>query len=66
MEVKIATTQGKVGSMILQAQSDTHLSFSVTVDGIQRNFTPNVRDFQSPVLLVRACPPPMFEGAHSS
>lgn len=58
MGVKIATSQGNGAPMSLPAQSDTHLSFAVTVDGNKRNFTPNVLDFQSPVLLVRACPTP--------
>lgn len=58
MEVKMRTSQGKGASLSLPAQSDTHLSFAVTVDGDRRNFTPNVHDFQSSVLLVRACPTP--------
>lgn len=56
MEGKIRPPQGKVASQSLPAQSDTHLSFSVTVDGSPTEFKPNARDFQAPVLLVSAYP----------
>lgn len=48
------TSQGKGPSLSLPIQSDTHLSFAVTIDGSRRVFKPNVSDFQASVLLVRA------------